>query len=130
MVQSDSICALKLLPYDEAMENSTILNINETQPAFWFQLPPNTHNLELSSISQINTSETETISMENVVRETGRIWIKVPSQYMDLGVGYHMYQFKFVQNDFLSTEYCLYACYRIQNNNTERSYIYMTHEEE
>lgn len=117
----------KLYSYNDAIAHSEVVNVGELSEDIWLRLPDGISKyLTLNSLIKIDqeSNSTPVDIKDKVERETNRVWIQIDKSVFDLSAGFHLYRLIF-DDSSTETEYSLYFCYHIQDNNPEKPYIYM-----
>lgn len=122
----------KLHPYETALVNSRVLNMNQIEYFLWLELPHNKARfLALYEVSELK-SGSEAVAVDytdKMARDCKKPWIKAESSLFNLNPGYHIYEFSFVDAR-IDDIVCLYLTYHIQTDNPDKSsYVYMKREE-
>lgn len=122
----------KLFPYETALINSRVLNLNQIEYFLWLELPHSKARfLSLYNISELKSS-TESVSVDyigKITRECKKPWLKATTSLFNMNPGYHIYKFSFVDTR-IDDIVCLYLTYHIQTDNPDKSsYVYMKMEE-
>jgi len=109
----------------EVGHDSGLFNVDETTDILHIKLPSYIiRDYSLSSI-KANTNQTDVEDIAQYAKFIPyRKWIDIESSYLDLTIGYHMYQISFVSKLTGDIVY-LYFAYRIQSNNPDKPYYYM-----
>ena len=122
----------KLHPYETAIVNSRVLNMNQIEYFLWLELPHNKARfLALYEVHELK-SGAEAVAVDytdKMTRDCKKPWIKAESSLFNLNPGYHIYKFSFVDTRIDDIVY-LYLTYHIQTDNPDKSsYVYMKREE-
>lgn len=122
----------KLFPYETALINSRIINMNQIEHFLWLELPHSKARfMALCGMSELKPGA-EAVVVDytgKIARDCTKPWIKVESSLLNLNPGYHIYKFSFIDTRVDDNVY-LYLTYHIQTDNPNKSsYIYMKREE-
>ncbi len=111
-----------LRPYDDAISHSHILNKAVLADVIHCRIPDEQfYDLEFIECGEIARA---VISAEHVHMNEQYPWIDIDTSALNQEIGSHMYQFIFRNKRFGETMY-MYLYYVMQNDNPEKSYIYM-----
>lgn len=115
--------------YKELSANTKIFNSKTVEYFLWIQLPDTcTSDYALYEIHRVDVgSALEVLGSQSLIKRDGPHWLKIVSQLLDLTIGKHIYQLKFVNkitNDVVS----YYFSYYIQEDNPDKDYVYMNRE--
>lgn len=121
----------ELFPYETALINSRVINMNQIGQFLWLELPHSKARfMELCGVTELKScAETVVDYTEKITWDCNKPWIKVESSLLNLNPGYHVYKFSFIDTQ-VDDIVCLYFTYHIQIDNPDKSsYIYMKREE-
>ena len=122
----------KLFPYETALLNSRILNLNQLEDYWWIELPHSKAKfLSLYDISELK-QDSDSVKLdytEKASRDGIKPWIKADSSLFCKEPGQHIYKFSFTVS-CVDDVVCLYLIYHIQTDKPDKSsYVYMEREE-
>lgn len=122
-----------LYSYYDALSNSIVLNKSNLESYIWFKIPDNIQkrSMSLYQITDFNAENGPAdigFTTETVMREHHRPWIRVNSDILNLKVGFHVLRFHFVDISWDDSA-SLYFSYTIQDDNPQKSYVYMSRNE-
>lgn len=117
----------KLYTYYDVLSHSVVINKSQIHPYLYLELPRNISKFlslyDVCEICKSNTSESVDY-VDMILRDNKRPWLQVNTDFLNLTVGYHIYRFSFIDTSVDDT-ILLYFAYNIQDDNPEKSYIYM-----
>lgn len=121
----NGVYKLTACSYEEISQHTILFNLNQVEYWTWIQLPKGVlHDYELYEVNEFYPNNGEADWLHLVVRENCRPWLKICRDMLNLSIGKHIYQLKFV-NRYTNDTVTYYFSYIIQNDNPERPYIYM-----
>lgn len=108
--------------YEDISAHSTIYNVNSISSVMWVQLPELAKNFLIDSIGQIQPQSTASLDLTEVTQEN--IWITIPTSIMDITSGQKIYKIHLTHSQ-LEDSMTLYFSYTVQDDNPDKSYVYM-----
>lgn len=117
--------------YQNLPQVTVVVNKNELPYFIWVKIPSMYKNeFELIKFEEVNNSESAKLDMdESISRDGCRPWFKVKSRCLNLTSGQHIYRMSLVNVCNDSMVY-LYFSYILQDDDPDKSYIYMNRSEE
>lgn len=121
----DLVCKLDATTYIGLPKKTKVFNLNTLEHFVWIHLPDKiTHDWALFEVLEI-VPDRKSVCYEDIIqRDCGKPWLKVASNELNTNPGQHVYKLSFVNivnNDVVS----LYISYIIQDDNPDKSYVYM-----
>lgn len=108
--------------------NTKIYNSKDFSEIVCVKLPPQMpRDMELSEIYNLDAQEDVDFA-DQVTRDEHKPWIDISSSILDLAPGQHTYRMTFGKPECKLKATCWFS-YIIQENNPEKSYIYMKRDE-
>ena len=110
--------------YRKINANCPVINIHETDGYVNVKVPHNLHGFKLYDILDVSESPVKTVSFKGVKFDCFHPWVDIPWKNLNKVAGYHVYKLSFMNlsiNRFVTT----YISYIIQDENTQKDYIYM-----
>lgn len=116
---------LNACEYNKLNENTPVFNINEVGYHLYVHLNPDIcRNLSLYEVEKIVTGESEKLNIPGDVNHDSICWLKIKFDSLSKEPGQHVYKLCFV-NTCTSDTVFLYFSYIIQDDNPDKSYVYM-----
>lgn len=126
MFVSKLAVTLDMLPASQII--APVLNKAELPPTIHFKMPDELlTGVVFVGCCCIVGNELEEVPDATQYRPIGTCWVNIPTSVLKTDVGFHKYQFEFVDCVTLDTLH-LYCAYTIQDDNPEKPYIYMNEE--
>lgn len=120
-------CPNKLVAccYDEVSRHTQVINKAQFPYWVWIQLPKCVlRDYEIYQVDEVFPGSGECDWIDQVVRESGRPWLRFPNTMLSLTAGKHMYKLSFV-NRYTDEAVDYYFSYIVQDSNPDKPYIYM-----
>lgn len=118
-----------LYSYTDVTANVKILNTHQLENYVWIALPKElSFSITLSKVEEIVPNNGSIDFIDKVAREGRHPWLCVRAKFLNKSDGYHLYKLTF-KNHATADILPLYFAYRIQNDNPEKSYVYMKNKE-
>lgn len=116
--------AVNASPKNELGYYATMFNKASIQEWLIVSMPVFFTDIAISNISEIGSGIDEVDISEYCVTTTGRHWLDIPTEHLNLSAGYHMYKIVFCDN-ITNIGCTLYFAYNIQDDNPDKPYDYM-----
>ncbi len=104
---------------------SKVFKMYEIEYFLYIHIP---HELRLEyavfQIDEVSPTAQKCDLMSYIHQECGKPWIRIPSSYLDLSVGLHVYRLSFV-NKYTDDVISIYFSYILQTDDPAKPYIYM-----
>ena len=125
-VYSDDKLIFELYPYSDVHQHVKVINANTIPYKVFLHLPKVVSaNYAIYKFEQILPETGEVNFGYTITQDEIHPWLDLLSDVLDWSIGQHMYKLSFVQKT--TNETCdLYFSYRLQNNNPEKPYDYMS----
>lgn len=109
--------------------NTPVINLSTLEYFLWIRIPHNiAREYELYQASQSLPKKADIDNFKLFIeQECRKPWLKITSKILDVSVGFHQYELKFI-NRYTNDIVTLYFAYIIQNDMPEKSYMYMDNE--
>lgn len=119
---------LEACHHSELPKNTPVFNTSEIEYELLIHLPEDICNfIELFQLDEILPSRQEVTFANSITRECRKPWLDTLSELLNMEVGYHIYKLSFI--DIRTNQVIpLYVAYIIQDDNADKSYIYMNRE--
>lgn len=79
---------------------------------------------KLFQIDEVSPQAKKCDLISYIYQECGKPWIRIPTSFIDLSIGLHVYRLSFV-NKYTNDIVSIYFGYILQNDDPYKSYIYM-----
>ena len=116
---------LEACRYDDLAKHSKVFNLAAIEYHLWIYLNPedvrDCYFLKATEIGE--NADNVNIYPDTFVRES-QCWIRANTGYIGTETGKHTIKLWFV-NRYTDVDFSLYVSYYIQNDNPEKSYVYM-----
>lgn len=120
-------CPTKLIAccYDEVSRNTQVINKEQFPYWLWIQLPKCVlRDYVLYQVDEFFPHTGECDWLDKVDRESGRPWLRIQQNMLNLTVGKHVYKLSFI-NRYTDDIVDYYFSYILQDSNPDKPYIYM-----
>lgn len=108
--------------YEDIGVNSIVYNKKSLSEFMWVELPRLAKNFIVAAITQIQPMQSESLDISQVSQEN--IWLKIPVALIDVTAGQKIYKMQLKHNSLEDTM-TLYFSYIIQDDEPDKSYVYM-----
>lgn len=118
------ISQLNLYTIEDVFKDVRVLSKQTLEYFLYVKIPEGlAHGCLLADI--VNILDNSHVDIVNSVQRDGeRPWIRIHTSALDTSVGQHTYRFQLV-NRFTDDAFSLYISYIIQDNDVDKSYVYM-----
>ena len=112
---------VKLYPYCEAFQHSKVIKDILFPKCLLVEIPEELRsNSIFFKISELNGDSKK---LEGKISVPNKTWIEIDSNGLNLSIGQHIYELKFLVNELDVVNY--YFIYNIQSDNPDKPYLYM-----
>lgn len=127
----DPVFSLDAVLHENLASYTKVFSIHDMEYFLWIKVSPEiAKHYRLYQIDEVGLENKFDFNTGDAVsHETGRIWYKINSMYLDRSAGQHVYRMHFV-NIENETTISLYFSYIVQREDTDKSYVYMNHDTE
>lgn len=112
-------------PYKDVTCRSPIYNVNTLRDTMFVRLPDVCSRCSLLCVSRIHPSGSDSLDISSVNLEN--VWLKIPTDILDLSTGSKVYKID-LETQCSKDPITLYFGYVIQDDNPDKSYVYMNQE--
>ena len=121
--------SLNACSFNELQHHTKIFNISTIEYFLWIRLPIHQiRDCELFQVDECQPKKRELCWLNFIERDHQKPWLRITFGILSKDVGMHIYKLSFI-NKYTNDVVPVYFSYIIQNDNPEKSYIYMRDEE-
>lgn len=114
---------------DEAIGNPQVLNKQTLSEYIYVSIRPHiAQNCALYDVCEVCPKFVPVDYHDFIIPEGHYPWVRVKSSKLNLSIGLHVYELKYVAVDSNAT-FSLYFAYILQDNEPDKPYIYMNRED-
>ena len=108
--------------YEDVGHNSPIYNKKTLSEYIWIELPTLAKNFLLTGMTKMQPSQEEVSDISSIIQDN--IWLKVTTELLDTTAGKKVYKI-YLKHKCLDDTMSLYFGYNIQDDEPDKSYVYM-----
>lgn len=114
---------------DEAISNPKVINKQTLNEYIYVSIPPHIAcNCALYGVCEVCPKFVPLDYADFIILEGHHPWVRVKSNKLNLSIGLHVYELKYVDTSSNAT-FSLHFAYILQDNDPDKPYIYMDRED-